>query len=137
MPSRKGIAIGIGYKNTKISALTGTVNDSVNIGRLLTTKYNYGITYLNDLRNSKTSSKYPSKKNIVYWIKKLLREAKDGDELFIGYTGHGVQLQYDSSNVEELDNKDEAIIPVDYNFKSLRLSNSCQMIKWLSCSIYF
>jgi hypothetical protein len=116
MINKIGVTIGIGYQGTKVNALTGTVNDSLNVTKALTSKYGYNITNLNDKNYSKTNAKYPSKKNIIFWLSKLLREAKDGDELFIGYAGHGIQLQANSSNKEEVDLKDEAIIPADYNF---------------------
>lgn len=114
--TKKGISIGIEYQNTKVSSLKGTVNDSLNVGKLLNSKYGYNITYLNDKFYPKSHTNYPSKKNIEYWITKLLQEARDGDELFIGYAGHGTQLQYDPSNSEEIEFKDEAIIPADYDF---------------------
>lgn len=117
MPNRTGITIGLSYEGSKVSALKGTVNDSLNMARALTSKYGYSITNLNDQSYSKSHARFPSKTNIVFWMNKLLREAKDGDELFIGYAGHGVQLALSNSNTEELDKKDEAIIPADYDFK--------------------
>lgn len=117
MPNRTGITIGVSYEGSKVSALKGTVNDSLNMARALTSKYGYSITNLNDRSYSQSHARFPSKTNIVFWMNKLLREAKDGDELFIGYAGHGVQLALSNSNTEELDKKDEAIIPADYDFK--------------------
>ena len=116
MPNRIGVTIGVSYKGSKVSALQGTVNDSLNMTRTLTNKYGYRITNLNDKNYSKGHARYPSKSNIIFWLNKLLREAKNGDEIFIGYAGHGIQLKLSNSNTEELDKKDEAIIPVDYDF---------------------
>jgi caspase domain-containing protein len=117
MPSRVGLTIGVGYQGTKVSALKGTVNDSLNMAQTLKSKYSYKITNINDQHYAKGHARYPSKNNILFWLNKLLRECKDGDEIFIGYAGHGVQLRLSNDNTEELDRKDEAIIPADYDFK--------------------
>jgi len=115
MPSKIGLAIGISYQGTKISPLSGTVGDSLNIAKFMA-KFGYAMTLINDQQFTRTSAQYPSKSNIIYWINKMLRDAKDGDELFIGYAGHGTQMAFNPANTEEVDGRDESIIPADYSF---------------------
>lgn len=115
MPSKTGLAIGISYQGTKISPLGGTVGDSLNIAKFMA-KFGYAMTLVNDQQFTRTSAQYPSKSNIIYWINKMLRDAKDGDELFIGYAGHGTQMAFNPVNTEEVDGRDESIIPADYSF---------------------
>lgn len=129
MPSKTGITIGISYVGTKVNQLQGTVGDSQNMSAFMT-NYGYSMTNLNDKQYGKTHSLYPSKANIVYWITKMLRDAKNGDELFIGYAGHGTQLAFNKNNKEEVDGKDEAIIPADYNFtnQSMLIDDEIQIL---------
>ena len=130
MPNKTGVTIGISYQGSKVNPLKGTIGDSLNMTRTLTDKFGYNIINLNDQSYQQGNSRYPSKANIIFWLNKLLREANDGDELFIGYAGHGVQLQASASNTEELDGRDEAIIPADYDFtdKSALIDDEIQNI---------
>ena len=72
MPNKIGVTIGVSYEGSKVSALKGTVNDSLNMARALTSKYGYRITNLNDKNYSKSHARYPSKTNIIFCLNKLL-----------------------------------------------------------------
>ncbi|CAM9207357.1 unnamed protein product [Ascophyllum nodosum] len=54
----------------------------------------------------------PTKDNILAGIRWLVRGAKEGDSLFMYFSGHGGSVR-DSSGDEE-DGKDETMVPVDY-----------------------
>jgi hypothetical protein len=111
------VTIGIEYVKSSISTLNGTYNDSLNMSRFLMSE-GYNVTNLNDKNNPVNSTKYPSKRNIMYWMSKVLNEANNGDRVVIAYAGHGAQLQANrTANYEELDNRDETLIPADYNYK--------------------
>lgn len=116
IPKKIALTIGIEYVKSSISTLKGTYNDSMNMTRFLM-ENGYKVTNMNDTNYQVSSTKYPSKRNIVYWLNRLLSEANNGDRVVITYAGHGAQLQANrTSNFEELDNRDETLIPADYNY---------------------
>jgi hypothetical protein len=58
------------------------------------------------------SDKLPTKNNILKWINWLVSENKPGEQLFFHYSGHGSYVT-DTSG-DEIDGRDECIIPCDY-----------------------
>lgn len=109
----RGLTIGCGYYNNRDLLLPGTVNDSLNMTKYLKSK-KFDVINMNDKNNNINSKLYPSKKNILEQIKIILEKSKDGDNVVISYAGHGTQTLYNINNIEEVDRKDEAIIPSDY-----------------------
>lgn len=108
------LCIGIGYYKSKVSNLNGTVNDAKNMANILNRNYRYDAIIMRDDNISNESPLYPTKNNIRRMIVNILREAIDGDSVVITYSGHGIQINSNSSE-EEIDRKDEAIIPVNYD----------------------
>ena len=115
------ILIGVNYKNTK-SELKGCVNDAINIGKML--KENYGCNdkhfcFLVDSQQKEVKDLFPNasvmlptKKNICSILSKHSKFSQNNlIKLLVHFSGHGSQVT-DFSN-DELDNKDEVIIPVD------------------------
>eukprot|EP00923_Selenidium_pygospionis_P020690 GHVN01035678.1.p1 GENE.GHVN01035678.1~~GHVN01035678.1.p1 ORF type:complete len:487 (-),score=112.75 GHVN01035678.1:1911-3341(-) len=54
----------------------------------------------------------PSKENILYALRWLVKDVQPGDSLFLHYSGHGVRVP-DTSG-DEQDGMDESIVPLDY-----------------------
>ena len=104
--TKSALLIGINYNNTSMQ-LYGCINDANNINKLLETKYGYkNITLLTDDTNKK-----PNKQNILNEFTNLLRNAVSGDSIFFSYSGHGTYTT--DLNKDELDGKDELIVPID------------------------
>lgn len=105
----KGLFIGINYQG-QANSLGGCVQDSIHMYHLLKKKYGKKMKYvlLNDQQTNKKRT--PTKKNIIYWLKWLI--ACKG-RAFLSYSGHGGS-QWDD-NHDEVDGKDETIVPLDYH----------------------
>lgn len=112
MNNKLALLIGINYKNTE-SQLNGCINDVLNIKNTLINKFNYhpnNIILLTD-----DTYKKPTINNILYSIYQLLIKCyrnRNINEVWFHYSGHGSYL--DDTNNDEQDNKDECIIPLDY-----------------------
>lgn len=106
----KVLLIGINYTGTN-SELNGCINDVNNMRKYL--EKHYHIDQLKIMTDNSKSKLYPSKKNIIRQLKWLSKNAQDGDNLFLHYSGHGTQT-IDYSGSEE-DGKDECICPIDGN----------------------
>lgn len=104
--NKKALCIAIndypGYNND----LKGCVNDAKNWSQLLQNKY--GFTIVDTLLDRKAT-----KVAVYHAIKKLVKQAKDGDILVITYSGHGTNVR-DTSR-DEADGRDEAWCMYDGN----------------------
>lgn len=114
MTLRRGLLIGINYKNTNF-ALSGCINDSQRLRNfLLDAGYldNDEIVMMND---EQEGDLYPTRKNIEEHLAKLIEFARQNRsrqvELFVSYSGHGYHLPDD--NGDETDGQDEVLCPVD------------------------
>jgi hypothetical protein len=56
---------------------------------------------------------YPKKDNIMRGIEWLVKDADENSHLFFHYSGHGTSVP--DKNGDEMDGRDEALCPVDYN----------------------
>lgn len=109
---RKALLIGINYENSE-SELYGCINDIIEMKKILVEKYHYSdIIMLSDQTEVK-----PTKSNIISAIEKIVHESNNCSEIFIHYSGHGTYV-YDK-NGDETDNKDEALVPLDYETSGL------------------
>jgi hypothetical protein len=104
---KSALLIGINYIGTN-NQLSGCINDVESINQLLQTYKYDNITMLTDNTTIK-----PTKTNILTSLKNLFINAKDGDTLYIHYSGHGTNTS--DSNRDESDGRDELIIPLDFN----------------------
>lgn len=106
------VIIGINYYNTS-SELSGCINDAQNLKTFLMTKCNYTTNDIYLLLDDNVNIR-PTKQNIINAFNLLLSKAAEGySELWLSYSGHGSYLT--DNNMDENDNKDEVICPVDYN----------------------
>lgn len=105
--AKKALLFGSNYKGTQ-NELYGCIND-INAIRERLIKVGFTeINIISDLTNIK-----PTRNAIVEGIKTLLKNAKDGDLIFIAYSGHGSNRI--DNNKDEKDGRDELIIPCDLN----------------------
>jgi len=104
---KKALLFGLNYIGTG-SQLNGCIND-VNLikERIQTT----GFTEIKHITDDTITK--PTKTNILSEIKELLSNAIENDLLFIYYSGHGSYAI--DRNGDEIDGKDELIIPLDFN----------------------
>lgn len=116
MGTKRALTIGISYaKSSKLATLMGTVNDSRNMTNLLRS-YGFAVTHMNDVDYPANHPLFPIKNNIINCMTAIISATKSNDVAVITYSGHGIQLFYSKANPEELDGRDEAIIPFDYDF---------------------
>ena len=105
---RRALLIGINYFGQK-GELKGCINDVSNMKEFISSKCNFSdIKVLTDDQDEK-----PTRDNIIAAFKWLVQDVKEGDSLFLHYSGHGA-FQADADN-DEADNQDETICPVDYD----------------------
>eukprot|EP00403_Amphidinium_massartii_P029033 CAMPEP_0178404166 /NCGR_PEP_ID=MMETSP0689_2-20121128/17740_1 /TAXON_ID=160604 /ORGANISM="Amphidinium massartii, Strain CS-259" /LENGTH=1059 /DNA_ID=CAMNT_0020025135 /DNA_START=238 /DNA_END=3413 /DNA_ORIENTATION=- len=107
---RKAVTVGINYIGLPVQ-LSGCVNDSDTFVSLLTDDFGFNISHIRQLRDDQPQ-RMPTKKNMVAALNWLVAGASPGDHLFFHYSGHGSQ-QADQNN-DEMDGKDETLVPVDY-----------------------
>lgn len=121
MVDKKALLIGINYFNTS-AELYGCINDVINIRNWLVDENGYeekNITVLVDSQDAFTENfdvvvnrDSPTRDNILHWMNWLVKDATEGSQRFIHYSGHG-SWRWDKEG-DENDMKDETICPVDY-----------------------
>lgn len=105
--NKYALLVGINYKDTP-NELYGCINDTNNIKSLLEQKFSFNnFTFLTD----DNTNKLPTKLNIINELTNLLVTSVSGDTLFFLYSGHGTSTS--DLNNDELDGKDELIVPID------------------------
>lgn len=108
-PKKKAVLIGNNYKDTD-NALHGCANDVLNMKKLLM-QNGYAEEDIIMISDDIPKAIFPSSKNILSELNKLIDNAIPGDDLFIHYSGHGTQ-ERDLNNDED-DRKDEGICPLE------------------------
>lgn len=109
--TKRALLIGINYVGASSGVLSGCHNDVHNMVTYIKNVHGFedeNITLLLD-DGEHTS---PTHENMVNAYKAFVESAQPGDALFTHYSGHGCGIKDDES--EEEDNKDEALVPVDY-----------------------
>mgnify|MGYP000140700706 CR=1 FL=1 len=132
--TKYAILIGINYNNNYELRLRGCINDIININNLLIDAYGYKKENIIQLRDDNIGIN-PTKENIEKILEYYLDKLKINDELWIHYSGHGSYI-YDNNN-DEIDNRDEVLIPVD--IKTNGYINDDYLYKLLNnskCKIY-
>lgn len=104
---KKALLFGLNYMGTG-SQLSGCINDVNLIDTRIKTKGFTDIKIMTDETLIK-----PTREKMLSEITKILYEATEGDLIFIYYSGHG-SYTIDRTS-DELDGKDELIIPLDFN----------------------
>jgi hypothetical protein len=105
--NKKALLIGINYTGTS-NELRGCINDVNSIKERIS---NQGFTDINVLTDLTT--KKATRNNILEELKNLLINSKEGDLLFLLYSGHGSYAL--DKNGDEKTGYDQLIVPCDFN----------------------
>lgn len=106
--NKKAVLIGINYIGTP-NELNGCINDAESIKKRLIDNNFTDITTITDLTDIK-----PTRDVIIKYFTNLLKNSSPGDLLCFIYSGHGSYLK--DTNNDEIDGRDEVIVPLDLNF---------------------
>jgi len=111
---KRAVLIGIDYKNDKNLQLAGCINDAIAMRNFLIDAYGYKKENITMLRDDGVDGCIaPTRSNILMEIYNTISSSHDEDEVWIHYSGHGTYV-YDT-NRDEVDGRDELIVPVDYS----------------------
>jgi hypothetical protein len=116
-PIKRALLIGIDYINTPIR-LFGCINDINTIRQHIITKCNYSPI---NIRTMTDTGFKPTKNNIINAIDWFVSNLQPGDTLFFHYSGHGTSI-IDRNN-DEIDGRDEGIVPLDYTTSGIILDD--------------
>lgn len=107
---KRAVVIGINYKGTS-AQLNGCINDADNICDQLLLE-GYRESDVRVMVDNSPKNRRPTRKNIIGAIDWLVKGAKAGETLWFSYSGHGTHTRDWSG--EEVDGRDEALCPLDY-----------------------
>jgi len=107
-PSRIALQFGLLYKGTEYS-LEGCVNDLKNVHTHFL--HHCGFDHDNIILCTDDTGVTPTKRVMESSIKQFVKNAINGDHLFLQYSGHGTSVKDKSG--DEADGFDEAICPLD------------------------
>lgn len=114
---KRALLIGISkYAKTGITNPWGNLNTDLEIKLLkevLIKQFNFRPEDVVILQNEKAT-----KINILGEMEKLASKTQKGDIVFIHYSGHGDSIPDDNKLKDEIDGKDESLVPFDYKSKS-------------------
>jgi len=110
--TKKALLIGCNYSSDPSHRLQGCVYDVYEMKKVLERVFDYTESDIIILSDSNNDIE-PTYSNILDNLKKLVDESVNLDEIYFHYSGHGTQIR--DKNGDELDNKDEGIVPIDYN----------------------
>lgn len=111
--NKRAVLCGVTYRRRRYM-LKGTVNDVVNMKKLLTNNFAFPIESIRVLTEEQKDLNFlPTKRNIMESLKWLGKDCKFGDSLVFYFSGHGTQ-QPAIDKDDELDGFDETICPVDF-----------------------
>lgn len=110
---RKALLIGINYINDTSARLYGCINDAVQTKYFLQDAFDYHENDIVLMRDDGfDNSIKPTLQNILTQVNKLVDHSSSCEEIWFHYSGHGTQVKDDDG--DELDGKDEVIVPSDY-----------------------
>lgn len=111
---KRALLVGINYNETQNLKLRGCINDALQMQSMLIDAYDYdksNIVLLRDDSFERNRDYRPTRSNIVNHLKQLISKSNKDDELWIHYSGHGTYIA--DRNGDELDSKDECLVPSD------------------------
>lgn len=114
MSKKFALLIGINYYNTPDCSLRGCINDVINMCNVLVDAYDYDRKNIIVLRDDANDAGFlPTRANIINRLKWLIAQSVAGaTEIWIHYSGHGSQIR--DQNGDEVDGRDEIILPCDF-----------------------
>jgi len=112
MNKKIALLIGINYTGTS-AQLNGCQNDVIKIKEVIKSNYNYEEQNINMLID-KPEYIQPTASNIITELNSIYIRCKKEviEEVFIYYSGHGSNVI--DNDRDEIDGKDECIVPLDY-----------------------
>ncbi|KAG8942567.1 hypothetical protein FRC03_003055 [Tulasnella sp. 419] len=119
---RRRYAVLIGIRKYEAQGtwpiLEGAHNDLKLYRKILQNAYDFDDKEIVELSDEvdPSSPLYPNRKNIERELRRLGSSIKEGDLGFLGYSGHAkqiVKIAPATSNNSEIDQTDEAIVPID------------------------
>jgi hypothetical protein len=112
---KRAVIIGINYAlNSKLNTLSGCINDATAMRGMLIDTYAYKTENIKVLRDDlQVDNTLPTRANILQSIRDVVSASEDKDEIWLHFSGHGSYV-VDEGN-DEVDKRDEGIIPSDFN----------------------
>lgn len=110
--TRRALLIGINYEGHSPGQLSGCHNDVKNMVEYIKDCHGFDPSNITVLLDAEGYT-YPTRDNMLQAYKDLVASAEPGDALFCHYSGHGAMI-HDDDRSEEADNKDETLVPLDY-----------------------
>lgn len=111
----RALIIGIAKYANPENNLNGVEND---VSAMVKTMGKFGVSDIEVIRDSNATSL-----NIRNGLINLVKDAKPGDTRIFYYSGHGALLPPGFSGSDDLDGRDEALVPYEGNVSSLILDN--------------
>ncbi len=110
--SKFALLIGINYEKDSSHKLNGCINDVRNVQDMLESVMEYPRANISMITDDTLA---PTKQNIIDGFQSLLTSinSRECSEAWIHYSGHGYFLT--DNGIDELDGKDEVLVPVDYS----------------------
>jgi hypothetical protein len=105
-------ALVVGINAYPKSPLRGCVNDAMDMGEVLVSRYRFKYNQIRLLCDGRATTE--AIKQRLYW----LTDAGPKDRIFFHFSGHGVQVTSRDKYNEEIDGLDEVICPVDFDWSA-------------------
>jgi hypothetical protein len=123
MSTRKcALLVGCNYSKDPVNRLQGCINDVVNMSQTLVDAFDYDLNNIFILRDdSSVATSMPTRANIIAALTALIAKSANLDEIWFHYSGHGSQVK--DTNGDELDIRDEVIVPTDFRTAGLVLDD--------------
>jgi len=109
--TKRAVMIGINYVGHDPGELRGCHNDVGNMKNYIMKVHGFEeeniVVLMDDGQHPE-----PTKDAIIAAYKKVIKESKPGDSIFLHYSGHGSKVQDDDK--DEDDGYDEVLVPLDF-----------------------
>ena len=111
IPIKRALCIGINYIKDPQSRLYGCIPDVIEMSEFIQDALGYTKENITILRDD-IPEFMPTAKRILAEISRMQVLSDSTDEMIIHYSGHGTQIM--DKNRDEIDMKDECIVPCDF-----------------------
>jgi len=108
---KRALVVGCNYKGSDYE-LNGCINDGKHVLQLLTTQYGYKMENIVFLSDDQEPAKKPTRANLLKHLKNIVSLTKPSDNISFFFSGHGSQTA--SNDKDEIDHKDDTIVPLDF-----------------------
>jgi len=108
--TKRAVMIGINYVGQQ-GELAGCHNDVGNMKRYIQKVHGFTDEHMTVLMDDGQHEE-PTYGNIMAAFRQLVENTKEGDAVFVHYSGHGGKLRDDDG--DEADGYDETLVPLDY-----------------------